>query len=174
MLFRRTSRIWEFFANKSICSCPSILLCSKKADSLSQLRPVAENAKGERDMTEYNVAIPVVPTGYKIQPETIGAVSQRGISSEEGVYKSLQESFEQFETELDTDHEIALRLVSFGKEIDFRPEKIGFTVPNLITFSGVTDFGERVQLVQHVSQLNYMLRAVKKLHDQPARIAFQR
>jgi len=125
-------------------------------------------------MTEYNVAIPVVPTDYKIQPEKIGAVSQSGISSEEGVYKSLRDGFRQFEAELDTDHEIAIRLVSLGKEVDFRPEKIGFTVPNLITFIGVTDFGERVQLVQHVSQLSYMLRAVKKLQDQPTRIAFHR
>lgn len=125
-------------------------------------------------MTEYNVAIPAVPTDYKIQPERIGAVNGRGILSEEGVYKSLRDSFEQFEAELDTGHEIAIRLVSFGKEVDFRPEKIGFTVPNLITFIGVTEFGERVQLVQHVSQLSYMLRAVKKVHDQPMRIAFYR
>lgn len=125
-------------------------------------------------MTEYNVAIPVVPTDYKFQPEKFGAVNGRSISSEEGVYASLRDGFEQFEAELDIDHEIAIRLVAQGKEVDFRPEKIGFAVPNLITFSGVTDFGERVQLVQHVSQLSYILRAVKKVHDQPRRIAFHR
>ncbi|MRR55654.1 MAG: hypothetical protein EG822_14300 [Deltaproteobacteria bacterium] len=125
-------------------------------------------------MTEYNVAIPAVPTDYKIQPEKLRAVNGRSIPSDEGVYASLRNSFEQFEAELDSGHEIAIRMVSFGKEVDFRPEKIGFTVPNLVTFSGVTDFGERVQLVQHVSQLSYMLRAVKKVQDQPTRIAFYR
>ena len=125
-------------------------------------------------MTEYNVAIPAVPTDYKIHPEKLRAVNGRSIPSDEGVYTSLRNSFEQFEAELDSGHEIAIRMVSFGKEVDFRPEKIGFTVPNLVTFSGVTDFGERVQLVQHVSQLSYMLRAVKKVQDQPTRIAFYR
>jgi len=125
-------------------------------------------------MTEYNVAIPAVPNDYNIQPERIVAAHGRVAPSEAGVYKALRDSFEQFEAELDTGHEIAIRLASFGKEVDFRPEKIGFTVPSLITFIGVTDFGERVQLVQHVSQLSYMLRAVKKLHDLPTRIAFYR
>ncbi|MHC1696968.1 MAG: DUF6173 family protein [Geobacteraceae bacterium] len=123
-------------------------------------------------MTEYSVAIPAIPNECKIQPERIGSAYGRVIPSEMDVYKALRESFEQFEAKLDPDHEIALRLASFGKEIDFRPEKISFTVPSLITFQGVTDLGERVQLVQHVSQLSYILRAVKKLNDQPTRIVF--
>ena len=122
-------------------------------------------------MTEYNVAIPAIPNEYKIQPVKAGAVKGR-INPEVGVYKAIREYFEQFEAELAADQEIAIRLASFGSEVDFRPEKIGFTLPSLITFFGVTDVGERIQLVQHVSQLSYMLRAVKKLHDQPTRIAF--
>jgi len=122
-------------------------------------------------MTEYNVAIPAIPNEYKIQPVKTGAVRGR-IHPETGVYKAIREYFEQFEAELETGQEIAIRLASFGNEVDFRLEKIGFTLPSIITFIGVTDVGERIQLVQHVSQLSYMLRAVEKLNDQPTRIAF--
>jgi len=122
-------------------------------------------------MTEYNVAIPAIPNEYKVQPVKTGAAQGR-IHPEVGVYKAIREYFEQFEAELETGQEIAIRLASFGNEVDFRLEKIGFTLPSIITFIGVTDVGERIQLVQHVSQLSYMLRAVEKLNDQPTRIAF--
>lgn len=122
-------------------------------------------------MTEYNVAIPAIPNEYKIQPVKTPAAQGR-IHPEAGVYKAIREYFEQFEAELDSGQEIAIRLASFGNEVDFRLEKIGFTLPSLITFIGVTDVGEKIQLVQHVSQLSYMLRAVEKLNDQPTRIAF--
>jgi hypothetical protein len=122
-------------------------------------------------MTEYGAAIHAIPNEYKFQTEKTGAAQGR-INPEMGVYKAIREYFEQFEAELDTGQEIAIRLASFGTEVDFRLEKIGFTLPSLITFIGVTDVGERIQLVQHVSQLSYMLRAVEKLNDQPTRIAF--
>jgi hypothetical protein len=125
-------------------------------------------------MSEYSVAGPIFPNFdyvYKPQPEKTEPAHGR-INSEGGVYKAIREYFEQFEAELDNSHEIAIRLASFGNEIDFRPEKIGFSMPSLITFIGVTDACERVQLVQHISQLSFLLRAVEKLNDQPTRIAF--
>jgi len=122
-------------------------------------------------MTEYSVAIPAIPSEYKAQPEKTGFAYGR-ILSEVGVFKAMRECFEQFEAELGPGHEVSIRLDSFGTKVEFRPEKIGFTIPSMITFTGVTEVGERVQLVQHVSQLSYMLRAVEKLNDQPMRIAF--
>jgi hypothetical protein len=125
-------------------------------------------------MTEYNVACPTSPNfdyRYNIQHEKI--VQNHGrINSEAGVYKTIREYFEQFEAELDHSQEIVIRLALPGNEVDFRPKKVGFALPSLITFIGVTDSGEMVQLVQHVSQLSFLLRAAQKLHDQPTRIVF--
>jgi hypothetical protein len=131
-------------------------------------------AKGENIMTEYSAAGPTVPSFdymFKIQTEKTGAAHGR-INSEEGVYKAIREYFEQFEAELDSRHEIAMCLASFGKDVDFRPEKVVFYMPSLITFIGVNDSGEKVQLVQHISQLSYLLRAVEKLNEVPTRIVY--
>jgi hypothetical protein len=130
--------------------------------------------KGENIMTEYSVASPTVPSFdymFKTQTEKVGVAYGR-INSEEEVCKAIQDHFEQFEAELDNSHEISMCLASFGKDVDFRPEKVSFYLPNLITFIGVNDSGEKVQLVQHISQLSYLLRAAEKLNEVPTRIVF--
>jgi hypothetical protein len=46
---------------------------------------------------------------------------------------------------------------------------VGFSDPDLITLYGHDDDGLRTQLVQHVSQLSVILRAVPKADAAPAR-----
>ncbi|MEM7452182.1 MAG: DUF6173 family protein, partial [Pseudomonadota bacterium] len=50
---------------------------------------------------------------------------------------------------------------------------MGFFAPDMITFYGADPAGAKTQLVQHVSQLNVMLKAAPKLNEEPARIGFQ-
>ena len=88
------------------------------------------------------------------------------------VCKAIREYVEEFERALDDEHEIAVRLASFGGELTFHAEKIGFSKPNVITFFGVTEAGEKVQLIQHVSQLSFLLKAVKKRAVTANRIGF--
>ncbi|MDD2318757.1 MAG: DUF6173 family protein [Geobacteraceae bacterium] len=125
-------------------------------------------------MTEYSIAVPPI-SGFdhmnRMQAEICEA-AQASKSSAVGVFKAIREYVEQFEAELGGCQEVAMRLASFGEEIDFRPEKIGYSVPDFITFVGVTDGGEKVHLVQHVSQLSFLLRAADKLGDLPTRIVF--
>jgi hypothetical protein len=85
---------------------------------------------------------------------------------------AIKNYVESFEAELDDEHEVGVRLASFGSVLIFHAEKIGFSKPNLITFYGVTEDGERVQLIQHASQLNFLLRAVKRQQNKPRRIGF--
>ena len=56
-----------------------------------------------------------------------------------------------------------------------RIEGIGFFDPDIVTFYGADGTGARTQLVQHVSQLNVMLRAMPvATEDRPAqRIGFR-
>ncbi len=125
-------------------------------------------------MTEYSVAVPPI-SGFdhmnRMQAEICEA-AQASKSSAVGVFKAIRDYVEQFEAELGGCQEVAMRLASFGEEIDFRPKKIGYSVPDFITFVGVTDDGEKVHLVQHVSQLSFLLRAANKLGDRPTRIVF--
>lgn len=88
------------------------------------------------------------------------------------VAENLRRYIEQFEAELDAEHEVGFRIASFGGVVLFHAEKIGFANPDLVTFIGTTDDGERVQLVQHVTQLSFLLRAVKKQQPEARRIGF--
>ena len=87
-------------------------------------------------------------------------------------YESLIEYIKDFEAVLDDDHEIGARLVSFGQVVTFHIVAISYDGPSIITFYGQTEAMEKVQLVQHVSQLSVLLIAVKKQQDKPRRIGF--
>ncbi|MGB3315995.1 MAG: DUF6173 family protein, partial [Albidovulum sp.] len=56
-----------------------------------------------------------------------------------------------------------------------RIEGIGYFDPDIVTFYGTDDGGSRNQLIQHVSQLNVMLRAQPKAPEveEPRRIGFR-
>jgi hypothetical protein len=88
------------------------------------------------------------------------------------VCEALRSYILSFEASLDDNHEIGARLVSFGQAITFHVQQIGFTKPFIVTFVGLTETGDRVQLIQHVSQLSFLLVAMRKLGDKPNRIGF--
>jgi len=85
-------------------------------------------------------------------------------------YKRLMEYVLEFDTHLDNEHEVGIRLVNFGQTIQFSVQKIGYYDPKLICFYGELEDGSRVQLVQHVNQISFLLLSVKRIHpDQPKR-----
>lgn len=88
------------------------------------------------------------------------------------IYKLLIEYIRKFEDSLDKEHEIGARLVSFGHDITFHIQNIGYFSPNIITFYGVNENDENVQLIQNVTQLNVLLIALKKREIIPRRIGF--
>jgi len=67
-----------------------------------------------------------------------------------------------FHKELDEEHEVGVRLVNFGQSITFHIENIGFSNPSLISFSGRTENGEPVELIQHVTQISMLLMKMKR------------
>jgi len=86
--------------------------------------------------------------------------------------EALQNYVSSFEHDLDSEHEVGVRLVTFGNEVSFHVHQIGFSKPNIVTFYGVNANGEKIQLIQHVSQLSFLLIAVKKMAEKPSRIGF--
>jgi hypothetical protein len=88
------------------------------------------------------------------------------------VCAALKAYVEEFEGSLDAEHEVAVRLVSFGREFVFHAQEIGYTMPNVITFIGVTEDGEKVQLIQHVTQLSFLLKAATKIGSAAHRVTF--
>lgn len=68
----------------------------------------------------------------------------------------------EFEKDLDDEHEVGMRLVTFGQSITFYVQNIGYYNPSLIRFYGTLENGTAVELIQHVSQISFLLMAVKK------------
>lgn len=87
-------------------------------------------------------------------------------------YERLVNFITKFEEQLDDEHEIGARLVSFGSTVTFHIEDLGFWGPDIVTFTGTNENGENVQLIQHMSQLSVLLVAMKKLEEKPRRIGF--
>jgi len=67
-----------------------------------------------------------------------------------------------FDAELDVAHEVGLRLVNFGQEITFHLNDISYWNPSLISFSGHTEEGDPVVLIQHVTQISVLLKKMKR------------
>lgn len=67
-----------------------------------------------------------------------------------------------FDSALDENHETAMKLVNFGQAITVRVNAIGYSNPNLISFFGTLEDESPVHLVQHISQISFLMVAVKR------------
>lgn len=79
-----------------------------------------------------------------------------------------------FEAQLDGEHEVAMGFAGGDLGI-LRIEGMGYFDPDIVTFYGRDPDGARTQLIQHVSQLNVMLKAWPKdpEAEEPNRIGFR-
>lgn len=93
--------------------------------------------------------------------------------SAEATHEQIMELISEFEQDLDADHEVAVRLVSFGQAVTFHVQSIGHYNPKLIIFHGTLPDGDQMQLIQHVSQLSFLLMSAKKRKPQAVRIGFR-
>jgi hypothetical protein len=74
-----------------------------------------------------------------------------------------------FEAQLDASHEVAMGFAG-GEAGVLRIEGVGFYDPDILTFYGRDEDGLKTQLIQHVTQLSVVLRAVPKAQPEaPAR-----
>jgi len=105
------------------------------------------------------------------------AVANRPVSQKspaEWAYERLILYIQNFEKQLDADHEVAMGFTG-GEAGVLRIEGMGFFDPDIITFYGTDATDARTQMIQHVSQLTVMLRALPKpIAAEPAnRIGFR-
>ena len=84
-------------------------------------------------------------------------------------YEVIVKQIREFEDELDDNHEVALKLTSFGQSITLAVTDIGYANPSTLFFYGFVG-NQKATLIQHVSQLNFLLLAVEKSDpEKPAR-----
>jgi hypothetical protein len=104
----------------------------------------------------------------KFAPNPLVVAAEQNLASE--FYKRLVQWINDFDATLDEEHEVGVRLVSFGQTVIFHLDNIGFWNPSLIRFYGVTDDGSPVELIQHVNQISVLLMKLpRKDPSQPKR-----
>ena len=107
-------------------------------------------------------------------PDSVARPPVRQKSPAQWAYERLVLYIQKFEESLDQDHEIGMGFA--GSEAGMlHIQGMGFFAPDMITFYGSDPSGAKTQLVQHVSQLNVMLRAlpIEKDRAGPDRIGFR-
>lgn len=117
--------------------------------------------------TEVQTQETALPEGMVKKP-----VDQK--SPAEWAYQRLILYIQNFEKMLEKEEEVAMGFTDTGGGF-LRIEGLGHFDPDIVTFYGTDQSGSKVQLVQHVTQLNVLLRAMPKQQDaeEPRRIGFR-
>lgn len=131
-----------------------------EADALPRCHEVHSDPDAQDSSTQ-------MPDGMRRKP-----VDQK--SPAEWAYERLILYIKNFEETLDNEHEIAMGFTGDDAGV-LRIEGMGYFDPDIVTFYGTDATGAKTQLVQHVSQLSVLLRALpKKVQQQaPRRIGFR-
>lgn len=104
--------------------------------------------------------------------ETIASAPQ--INPAKWVYKQLVQIVEEFETGLNDEQEIGLKIISLGNVGIYHVQRIDYRSPYILIFHCLTQDGTEATLLQNYSQLNFLLIALPKLDPQKSamRIGF--
>ena len=82
------------------------------------------------------------------------------------IFNELVQRIQRFESDLNQEHEVGMQLVSFGQSTQFSVLRLGYTDPSIIWFEGILPDNSTVQLVQHVSQISFLMVALKREHPE--------
>lgn len=74
----------------------------------------------------------------------------------------------EFQAALDEEHDVGVLLSSFGSSVLMEVQQIGFHHPVLLVFKGTVQEKPTI-LIQHISQINFLLQVVPKATDKPRR-----
>lgn len=107
-------------------------------------------------------------------PDSVAKTPVERKSPAEWAYQRLILYIRNFEEMLDAEHEVAMGFTDTGGGF-LRIEGLGHFDPDIVTFYGTDQTGAKVQLVQHVTQLNVLFRAMPKQDktEEPRRIGFR-
>jgi len=85
--------------------------------------------------------------------------------------KILLQKIQEFDTHLGEDFEVGVKLVTFGQTVIIAVHSIGFQDPSLIIFIGTSEDGSPLELIQHVTQISFLLTALpRKKKDEPKQL----
>jgi len=90
----------------------------------------------------------------------------------EEICKYILSQIEDYQKNLSNDEEIGLKLANFGEASEIHIRNINYKNPNIIEFYGKNLNGDDCKLIQHISQLNFLIISLKPIEIEPYRIGF--
>ncbi|MCI2399571.1 DUF6173 family protein [Aliiroseovarius subalbicans] len=144
---------------------------AKKADKAKKAK---KPAKPPRSRSAHCDEAAPLTAEQKPLPAAMADTPIEDKSPAEWAYERLILYIQNFEEQLDNEHEVAMGFTG-GDAGVLRIEGIGFFDPDIVTFYGTDETEAPMQLIQHVSQLSVMLRALPKEPEAsaPTRIGFR-
>ncbi len=141
-----------------------------------QVKTAAEAVEADALPRVHEVhADPATPNaGNNAVPSGFAKTSVRKKSQAQWAYERVIIYLKNFEVQLDNEHEAAIGFAG-GDAGVLKIEGMGYYHPDIVTFYRTDPAGDRTRLVQHVTQLNVILRAVPKDVEkaEPNRIDFR-
>ena len=83
-------------------------------------------------------------------------------------FEIIQKYIKEFEKTLDAEHEVGLMLTNMGESIVMQVTEVTYEESVLMVFKGYVN-GRMSTLIQHVSQLNFILTSIEKEPERPKR-----
>ena len=143
-------------------------------DPIKTTAEAAENAAlPERYAVRMEPNGSMISENQIVKPTTNGRQLKQK-SPVEWAYERIVMYIQQFEETLNRDEEVGMSFTG-GDLGTLRIQGMGYFAPDLITFYGEETNGTKMQLIQHISQLNVMLVSSPKADEakEPNRIGFK-
>lgn len=91
-------------------------------------------------------------------------------SKAETIARYLYDEIIRYQQSLPDSEDVVMMIVQFNDRFMLRVEQIGYAGCNLVMFLGTDMSGKPLKLIQHISQLNFLLQVEpKKIPDAPKR-----
>lgn len=135
-----------------------------------KLQTAAKSKASTKSKVAKPTDLPVVANNTAICPEPEQAAT---LHAAEEVFNHILGRVKQFQADLPAEHELGLQLPDLGGGHALHVRGMGFKNPNIIEFYGMLDGESQVAIIQHISQLNFMMVAVPPpANQEPYRIGF--
>lgn len=118
--------------------------------------------KGGDFMSSFNLQIP------DFSQITATPYNPASYSFSDTQFEIIRKYVKDFQNSLDSDQDVALLLTNFGQSVLMEVTEIGYEESVLMVFRGYVN-GRMSTLIQHISQLNFLLTSVPKAKEQPKR-----
>lgn len=89
------------------------------------------------------------------------ATIQEG-STAQIVAENLHQEILNYQSNLSDEEDVAISIVQFNQTTTILVDSIGYIGYNLVRFGGKDNSGKPLELIQHISQLNFLLTVVQK------------